>query len=30
EGDVSAANDVIPIADEEPFIPSPTPPAPPP
>nr|GEU86856.1 putative ribonuclease H-like domain-containing protein [Tanacetum cinerariifolium] len=30
EGDVSAANDELPIADEEPSIPSPTPPTPPP
>nr|GEX92653.1 hypothetical protein [Tanacetum cinerariifolium] len=30
EGDVSAANDEVPTADEEPFIPSPTPPTPPP
>nr|GEV04197.1 hypothetical protein [Tanacetum cinerariifolium] len=28
EGDVSAANDEVPTADEEPFIPSPTPPQP--
>nr|GEX48365.1 xylulose kinase-1 [Tanacetum cinerariifolium] len=30
EGDVSAAHDEVPTADEEPFIPSPTPPSPPP
>nr|GEV91714.1 hypothetical protein [Tanacetum cinerariifolium] len=30
EGDVSAAYDEVPTADEEPFIPSPTPPTPPP
>nr|GFC64580.1 hypothetical protein [Tanacetum cinerariifolium] len=30
EGDVSATNDEVPIADEEPSIPSPTPPTPPP